>query len=174
MTQRPRKFDLIVFGATGYTGKLTSEQVLLHTPSTLQWAIAGRSPQKLELLAHEYNHLYPDRVPVRTLYLLAVVRIFLVTEPAFLEIFIADLTEFSIERLVSSTRCLISTVGPYIKYGTPVLEACAVYGTHYVDCTGEFPWVYDMVKRCHKTAKNKGAIVRFLGVALFRSWANSD
>jgi len=59
-----RKYDLVVFGATGYTGKLTSEQVLLGTPSTLKWAIAGRSPLKLELLAHEYNRLYPDRVPV--------------------------------------------------------------------------------------------------------------
>jgi len=174
MTQRPRKFDLIVFGATGYTGKLTSEQVLQHTPSTLRWAIAGRSPQKLELLAHEYNRLYPDRAPVRTSYLLAAAHTFLVAESTILETFIADLTEFSIERLVSSTRCLISVVGPYIKYGTPVLEACAVYGTHYVDCTGEFPWVYDMVKKCHKTAKNKGAIVRFPGVALFHSWANSD
>jgi short subunit dehydrogenase-like uncharacterized protein len=62
--QRNRKYDLVVFGATGYTGKLTSEQVLQGTPSTLKWAIAGRSPQKLELLASEYNRLYPDRVPV--------------------------------------------------------------------------------------------------------------
>jgi len=62
-----RRFDLVVFGATGYTGKLTSEQVLQGTPSTLQWAIAGRSPQKLDLLAGEYNRLYMDRVPVRVL-----------------------------------------------------------------------------------------------------------
>ncbi|CCX05117.1 hypothetical protein FPQ18DRAFT_263131 [Pyronema domesticum] len=137
--RRPRKFDLVVFGATGYTGKLTSEQVLQGTPSTLKWAIAGRSPQKLELLAQDYNRRFPDRTPVQT--------------------FIADLTEFSLEQLASSTRLLISTVGPYIKYGTGVIEACAVYGTHYVDCTGEFPWVYDMIKRCHKTAKNRKAII---------------
>ncbi|KAA8908864.1 Saccharopine dehydrogenase-domain-containing protein [Sphaerosporella brunnea] len=139
MAQRNRKYDLVVFGATGYTGKITSEQVLQGTPSTLRWAIAGRSPQKLELLAYEYNRLYPDRVPV--------------------EIFVADLSETAIERLAASTRLLISTVGPYIKYGTQVLEACAVYGTHYVDCTGEFPWVYEMIKRCHKTAQKKGAII---------------
>ena len=65
MAQHNRRFDLVVFGATGYTGKATSEQVLKGTPSTLRWAIAGRSPQKLELLASEYNRLYPDRVPVR-------------------------------------------------------------------------------------------------------------
>lgn len=75
------------------------------------------------------------------------------------EIYIADLSEFSIERLASCTRLLISTVGPFIKYGTPVLEACAVYGTHYVDCTGEYPWVYEMIKRCHKTAQGRRSIV---------------
>jgi len=75
------------------------------------------------------------------------------------EIYIADLSEFSVERLASCTRLLISTVGPFIKYGTPVLEACAVYGTHYVDCTGEYPWVYEMIKRCHKTAQGKRSII---------------
>ncbi|KAI5776650.1 hypothetical protein EDC01DRAFT_624956 [Geopyxis carbonaria] len=134
-----RKYDIIVFGATGYTGKLTSQAVLEFTPSTLTWAIAGRSPQKLELLAHEYNRLHPDRKPV--------------------EIFISDLSEFSVEKLAGATRLLISTVGPFIKYGTPVIEACAVYGTHYVDSTGEFPWVYEMIKRCHKTAQKRGAIL---------------
>ncbi|KAF8248242.1 hypothetical protein K440DRAFT_583674 [Wilcoxina mikolae CBS 423.85] len=134
-----RRFDLVVLGATGYTGKLTSEQVLRGTPSNLHWAIAGRSPQKLELLASEYNRIYTDRIPV--------------------DIYVTDLSEYSLEKLAVSTRLLISTVGPYIKYGSPVLEACAVYGTHYVDCTGEFPWVYDMIKRYHKMAKNKQAIM---------------
>lgn len=60
----PRTYDLIVFGATGYTGKLTSEQVLLTTPDSLKWAIAGRSAQKLEAIAADYNHRFPDRVPV--------------------------------------------------------------------------------------------------------------
>jgi short subunit dehydrogenase-like uncharacterized protein len=59
-----RKYDLVVFGATGYTGRLTCEQVLTNTPSTLRWAIAGRSPNKLELLAVEYNRRFPDRVPL--------------------------------------------------------------------------------------------------------------
>ncbi|TGZ85431.1 hypothetical protein EX30DRAFT_314478 [Ascodesmis nigricans] len=134
-----RKYDIVVFGATGYTGKLTCETILKHAPSSLRWAIAGRSPQRLELLQHEWNRSYPDRVPVQT--------------------FICDLSEVQIEALVKATALLITTVGPYIRYGTPVLEACAVYGTHYVDCTGEYPWTYEMVKRCHKTAKNRGAII---------------
>lgn len=66
MAQVPaeRKYDLAVFGATGYTGRLVCEEVLANTPSTLKWAIAGRSPNKLELLAIEYNRRFPDRVPV--------------------------------------------------------------------------------------------------------------
>ncbi|KAF8539824.1 Saccharopine dehydrogenase-domain-containing protein [Trichophaea hybrida] len=134
-----RTFDLVVLGATGYTGKLTCEQVLRGTPSNLRWAIAGRSLPKLQLLASEYNKIYTDRIPVY--------------------IYETDLSESSLEKLAVSTRLLISTVGPYIKYGSPVLEACAVYGTHYVDCTGEFPWVYDMIKKYHQTAKNKQAIM---------------
>lgn len=65
MAQAPteRKYDLVVFGASGYTGRLTCEQVLTNTPSSLKWAIAGRSPNKLELLAVEYNRRFPDRVP---------------------------------------------------------------------------------------------------------------
>jgi len=61
-----RKYDLIVFGASGYTGKLTAEQALQHTPSSLKWAIAGRSSHKLELLATDFNRRFPDRVPVGT------------------------------------------------------------------------------------------------------------
>lgn len=59
-----RKYDLVVFGATGYTGKLTSEQLLLSAPSTLKWAIAGRSRDRLAVLAADYNARFPDRVPV--------------------------------------------------------------------------------------------------------------
>lgn len=59
-----RKYDLVVFGATGYTGKLTSEQLLLGAPSTLRWAIAGRSRDRLAVLAADYNARFPDRVPV--------------------------------------------------------------------------------------------------------------
>lgn len=59
-----RKYDLVVFGATGYTGKLTCEQLLLSAPSTLKWAIAGRSRDRLAVLAADYNARFPDRVSV--------------------------------------------------------------------------------------------------------------
>ncbi|RPB08921.1 hypothetical protein P167DRAFT_538908 [Morchella conica CCBAS932] len=135
-----RKYDLIVFGASGYTGRLTCEQVLANTPSTLKWAIAGRSPNKLELLALEYNKRFPDRVPVG--------------------IFIANVeNEDTLETMARVTRVLITTVGPYLKYGTPVLEACALNGTHYVDATVETTWVREMIKKYHKTATVNGAVI---------------
>jgi hypothetical protein len=61
-----RKYDLVVFGASGYTGKLTAEEVPVRTPSNLKWAIAGRSSHKLELIASDLNRRFPDRVPVGT------------------------------------------------------------------------------------------------------------
>lgn len=75
-------------------------------------------------------------------------------------IFIADVeNEDSLEKLARVTRCLISTVGPFLKYGTPVLEACSLNGTHYVDSTIETPWVREMILKYHKTAQANGAIV---------------
>lgn len=78
-----------------------------------------------------------------------------------LGIFIANIeNEDTIDTLARVTRVLISTVGPFLKYGTPVLEACALNGTHYVDSTIETPWVREMIKKYHKTAQVNGAIVR--------------
>lgn len=72
---------------------------------------------------------------------------------------LADLTEPALEALAACTRCLISTVGPYIKYGTPVVAACARSGTHYVDSTGEIPWAMDMIALYHDAARASGAVV---------------
>lgn len=71
----------------------------------------------------------------------------------------SDLAEPALEELSACTRCLISTVGPYIKYGSAVVAACARNGTHYVDSTGEVPWVMDMIEMHHRTARANGAIV---------------
>lgn len=68
--------------------------------------------------------------------------------------------EDAVEKLARVTRCLISTVGPFLKYGQPVLEACSLNGTHYVDSTPETPWVREMIHKYHKTAQVHGAIVR--------------
>lgn len=75
-------------------------------------------------------------------------------------IFIANVeNEDTLETMARVTRVLITTVGPYLKYGTPVLEACALNGTHYVDATVETTWVREMIKKYHKTATVNGAVV---------------
>lgn len=75
------------------------------------------------------------------------------------ETFVSDLSEPALDNLTKSTCCLISTVGPYLKYGTPVVAACARNGTHYVDSTGETPWVKRIIEKYHEEAKKNGAIV---------------
>ncbi|KAL9103167.1 MAG: hypothetical protein Q9163_001772 [Psora crenata] len=133
------KYDLIVLGATGYTGKLTAEYIAAHLPTDLKWAVAGRSEPKLSGLISELRTLNPDRV-----------------QP---DVEVAALVPSELDALVRKTRILINTVGPYHLYSTPVVEACAKSGTHYLDVTGESPWVLDMIRKYHETARATGAII---------------
>jgi short subunit dehydrogenase-like uncharacterized protein len=138
MANSERQYEAIVFGATGYTGKYTAEHITTDLPTDFKWAIAGRNESKLQGLATELKSLNPDRA-----------------QPG---IETAQLVKEDLLRLVKKTKVLITTVGPYHKYGTAVLEACAETGTHYLDVTGEIPWVYDMINNYHETAKRSGAI----------------
>jgi short subunit dehydrogenase-like uncharacterized protein len=72
---------------------------------------------------------------------------------------VLELKSDELHTLAKKTQVLITTVGPYWKYGTPVVEACANSSTHYLDVTGESPWTYDMLQRYHETAKKNGVIV---------------
>ena len=72
---------------------------------------------------------------------------------------VVNLSSSELDTLVRKTRILINTVGPYHLYSTPVVEACARNGIHYVDVTGESPWVLDMIKKYDETAKSNGAII---------------
>ena len=134
-----RHYECIVFGATGYTGKYTAEHITTHLPTDFKWAVAGRSKEKLQRVVDEIKSLNPDRKPP--------------------EIEIAQLEKDDLVNLAKKTKVLITTVGPYHKYGTVVVEACAETGTHYLDVTGEVPWVYDMIQKYHDTAKKNGAIM---------------
>ena len=127
-----RSFDLVICGATGFTGALVAEY-LHQTQSGLSWAIAGRSQRKLDLLKDRINA--PD-----------------------LETIVAD-SESSddMRRLVTSTRVVISTVGPYARFGTPLVEACATEGTHYCDLTGEPQWMASIFERVSPLAEETGA-----------------
>ncbi|KAI9782325.1 MAG: hypothetical protein M1835_004057 [Candelina submexicana] len=130
-----RQYELVLFGATGYTGKHCAEHIITHLPANLDWAIAGRNHGKLSALKKELHPLNPNRLPPR------------------------QLGRGYLDRLAKKTRLIINTVGPYSLYGSAVVEACAINGTHYLDVTGEFPWVLDMIKKHHDTAKQHGAIM---------------
>ncbi|CAH0026888.1 unnamed protein product [Clonostachys rhizophaga] len=140
LNKHDRQYDLVVFGATGYTGKHTAEFITKNLPTNLKWAVAGRSQPKLQAVVDACRELVADR-----------------EQPA---IEIADVTdEASIVALAKKTFIVISTAGPYSKYGETVFKACAENGTHYVDCTGEFPWVGNMITKYEKVAKASGALM---------------
>ncbi|KAL0259778.1 hypothetical protein SLS55_005518 [Diplodia seriata] len=139
MSNTSRQYELVLLGATGYTGKLTAEHITTSLPTDLKWAIAGRNEKKLANVAEELKQLNPDR-----------------PQP---DIKVLELKGEELDNLVQSTRLVISTVGPFMKYGTPVVEACAKHGTHYVDSTGEAPWVHEMISKYHDVAKANGAIM---------------
>lgn len=128
-------YDVILFGATGFTGGLTAEYLARHMPATGRWALAGRDPAKL-----------------------AAVRDRLGPAQASLPLLTADVTDpASVREIAGSAKVVVTTVGPYLTYGEPLVAACAEAGTDYVDLTGE-PEFFDlMYVRHHETAKRTGA-----------------
>lgn len=123
-----RQYDLIVFGATGYTGKYTAQHITTNLPTDLKWAIAGRSHDKLEKLAAEIKPLNPDRrQPGQYLSSLvagsAVLLLPLQWLTASTEIEICELNDEQLVALAKKTFVLITTVGPYGLYGEHVSAA---------------------------------------------------
>lgn len=138
-TQNDRRYELILHGATGYTGKLVAEWISTQLPGDLQWAISGRSAKKLQGVIDELRKLDANRrLP---------------------EVETCELQADQLNTLVKKTKLVINTVGPFMHYGEPVLSACVSNGTHYLDCTGETPWVYDMVKKYDAEAKASKSII---------------
>jgi short subunit dehydrogenase-like uncharacterized protein len=126
MAERPH--DVVVLGATGFTGALTARYLADHAPETTRWAIAGRNRSKLEALGLDVPLVHAD-----------------VNDAG------------SLKELAESTRVLITTVGPYINYGEAVVAACAAAGTDYVDLTGEPEFVDRMWLRYNAQAESTGA-----------------
>ena len=133
MSKERREYELIVFGATGYTGKYCAEHIITHLPTNLKWAAAGRSESKLSAMLEELKHLNPDRL-----------------QPG---IEVASLSQGDLDSLARKTQLLINTVGPYHLYSTPVVEACARNGTHYLDVYVSLPLVFDT---CINETKYRG------------------
>ena len=146
-----RHYDIVVLGATGFTGYLAARHLALTygAPSrtSVQWAIAGRSKDKLELVRQRLaNELGND-------------------ELLKVDIIECDTSVPStLPKLVQQTRVVATTAGPYTLYGSSVVEFCAKFGTHYVDITGEVDWVKAMLCQWQETAQKTGSrIIPFCG-----------
>ena len=136
VTARP--FDIVLFGATGFTGKLVAEYLVKNAPTDLKWALAGRSREKLESVRGDLARVNP--------------------KVASLPLVLGDSQdEASMDALAKQARVVCTTVGPYMKYGQAIVSACAENGTHYCDLTGEVPFMRDTIDRCDTRAKATGA-----------------
>jgi len=130
-----RDYDLILFGASGFTGKLVAEylQQTYGNGEELRWAIAGRNEHKLKAVAGELGA--PDT-----------------------PIILADSGDpEALAGLAAKTTVVCTTVGPYALYGSQLVQACADAGTHYCDLAGEVQWMREMIDRHEKTARGSGA-----------------
>jgi short subunit dehydrogenase-like uncharacterized protein len=133
-----RSYDIVVFGATGYTGGLTAEYLARQAPAGTRWALAGRNRDKLEAVRARLAAISPAC--------------------ATLDLLPADANDAaSLQKVAASTRVIITTVGPYILHGEPLVAACAAAGTDYVDLTGEPEFVDLMWLRYHEQAVTSGA-----------------
>ena len=131
-----RRYDLVVWGATGFTGRLVAEYLLgrYGAGGELRWAIGGRNEEKLARVRSELGA--GDDLPL------------LVgdgTDPA------------SLAPIVRDARVVCSTVGPFARYGSELVAACAAAGTHYCDITGEVQWMRRMIDAHEETARASGA-----------------
>ncbi|NLU69330.1 saccharopine dehydrogenase NADP-binding domain-containing protein [Streptomyces sp. HNM0574] len=138
-SQRP--YDIVLFGATGFVGELTARYLAAHAPEGLRWALAGRNSGKLAELRGRLAKAYPERPGLAELPLLH-----------------ADSGDpESLRRMAAGARAVATTVGPYIRYGTPLVAACAEAGTDYLDLCGEPEFVDLMYLRHHERARESGA-----------------
>jgi short subunit dehydrogenase-like uncharacterized protein len=133
-----RDLDVVLFGATGFTGALTAEYLAAHAPEGLRWALAGRNPAKLAKVRDRIAAIDPSL--------------------ADLELLHADVEDAaSLAEVARRARVVITTVGPYLAHGEPLVAACAEAGTDYVDLTGEPEFVDRMYVAHHATAQRTGA-----------------
>lgn len=131
-----REYDVVLYGASGFVGRQTVAYFAALPPQgrrRLRWALAGRNADKLQEVKDACG---ADRAGV----------------------VVADAQdEAALDALARSTAVVLSTAGPFALYGSALLAACARHGTHYVDITGETPWVHDMIVQHHAQAQRSGA-----------------
>lgn len=137
MSDNPRDFDVIVVGATGFTGALVTEYLCERygIGGKLRWAAAGRNETRLSALRESLGH-----------------------KAESLPLIVADtLDANSMGELAQRTRVVLTTVGPYARYGSELVAACAGNGTHYCDLAGEVQWIRRMIDAHDATARKSGA-----------------
>jgi len=133
MSKTTREYEVVLWGATGFTGSLVARHLAENYGDDLDWALAGRSMEKLQRLRETFD--MPD-----------------------LPIIQADSDDrASLDAMVARTRVVCTTVGPYALYGDELLAACAEAGTHYCDLTGEVQWMARNIQRHLATARDSGA-----------------
>lgn len=142
-----RDLDVVIYGATGYTGRLVAEAMTKQyggggatggAGGDVRWAMAGRSREKLEAVREEIG------------------------APAETPLIVADANDpEALAAMVESTKVVCTTVGPYQLYGVPLVAACAEAGTGYVDLCGEPAWMAEMIDRYHERARQTGSRIVF-------------
>ena len=135
-----KKFDIVVYGATGFTGQLVAEYLAARykNDAQLKWAMAGRSLDKLESVRDAIG------------------------APADTPLIVADASDAaSLNAMVEETKSVITTVGPYQLYGNELIAACAASGTDYFDLCGEPVWMRQMIDKHEAAAKASGARIVF-------------
>ena len=127
-----RKYDLVIWGATSFTGKLVTEYLFnKYGSSKIKWAIAGRNLDKLKKIR---SQVADEKIPM----------------------FIADsFDEESLLKFIKKTKVVCSTVGPYSLYGTKLVKLCVENNTNYCDITGEAHWIRNLIDQFHEEAKSK-------------------
>lgn len=148
MPNRDRDYDIVLFGATGFTGKLVADYLATTSRArggTLRWAIAGRNKSKLEAVRNDLVAIDPAL--------------------AELPILVADGHDSgSLEALVPTTRVICTTVGPFAQHGKRLVASCAKNGTHYCDITGEVPFIRHSIDENHERAlETRARIVHCCG-----------
>ena len=134
------QYDFVIYGATGFTGKLVVEYVINQygNNNDISWAIAGRNNEKLEKVKDNFN-LPPD-----------------------IGMMIVDSNDqASIDSMVSQTKCVLTTVGPYQLYGEKIITSCISSGTDYVDLCGEPGFMHKIISEHSGEAKQRGSRIVF-------------
>jgi short subunit dehydrogenase-like uncharacterized protein len=133
-------FDIVVYGATGFTGQLVAEYLASRykNDGALKWAMAGRSLDKLATVRDAIG------------------------APADLPLISADASDVaSLRAMIAQTKSVVTTVGPYLLYGNELVAACAASGTDYFDLCGETPWMRRIIDAHQATAQRSGARIMF-------------